>query len=672
MPQSRRDNKDNRVSAPITRDASKVKPKKPPGRSRSTSFSTPTSPLIPPSEPVFESLQLKDNSTPIIPEVVDHAHKDENDQLPPENINVSRNLSLEGIKTIQDNLLTDISPQESSEFSEPDKMRRIKGNCPCLTSSQGTAWMITCITCAQTWHTSCCNLKGASLLSKKDILALTQDWECPWCYTCPFDKKTGHSSSKKSSLLLSNELCSSVATVIQDKFDDLIKTHHKPDIEGIQDKLDSLTKLVDSIKMPSHVPSTNQFHIPKLLDPPKEVSIQTECPETAINVQKPDYLSPEKAQDVRQLMEKLKSENKFKQKKGRYTLSYGVEYKYPGAQDKPHSPDIPLELQNLITKMEDDFNLPQHKVPNSVLINFYPAKTKPSDPASCLPKHSDNEIEIDPNTDIFTYSVGCSRDIVFENVHKNTKNSPTVHTATDNSIYTMTRASQAWFTHQITDVETCSERFSITLRKISTNTRSTLIIGDSNSKEIKFGSGRGYIGEKYPGQRIKASKIKDINPADSVGYTNVVLLCGTNNLRVGEVPKENSQEYIDGLVSTLKHKCEQIKLISNANIIIMPVLPTRDAIMNQYICYFNAQVYESEFRQNSHITMPPMYSFLDSSNKLSVDLSRDGDSIHLGSRGICKLVSVIKEAIFYSMKANAQVSRTGHKKGGGHGPGRPP
>ena len=591
-------------------------------------------------------------------------------QVPEPKLDITKKLSTSGTEAIQEDLLntediTDNSPEV------PEKRRKNKSECPCSVSTQGTAWKIVCITCAQTWHTSCCNLKGASLLPKKDVLSLTKDWDCPWCYICPFDKRTGHSSKKNSALLLNNEICASVATVIEDKLVDLIKTHNKPDFEGIQDKLGSLTKLVDSMKTTSHL--NHQPHIPQLIKQPLEpTKVETQCPEDPIFVQKNDYLSSEKAQGLQHLMANLKADKLFKPKKGRSTLTFGAAYEYSGAKDKPHSTDIPAELLNLVDKIKEDFNLPEDKVPNSILINLYPAKSKAADPASSLPKHSDNEIEIDPDSNIYTYSIGCSRNIVFSKVHESIEDNATVHAATDNSLYVMSRASQAWFSHQITDADTCGERFSVTLRKInSLNTRSTLIIGDSNSKDIKFGSGRGFIGEKYPGKRVKSAKIKDINPADCVAYSNVVLTCGTNDLRVTEVDTDNPEVYINNLVVTLKQKCQQISLLSNANIILMPVLPSRDANMNKYICYFNSQVFNSEFRHDLNITMPPIYSFLDSNQKLNIDLTRNGDLIHLGSHGISKFVSIIKEAIFYCEKNNAQKTRSGHKKGQGRGPAQP-
>ena len=50
-----------------------------------------------------------------------------------------------------------------------------------------------------------------------------------------------------------------------------------------------------------------------------------------------------------------------------------------------------------------------------------------------------------------------------------------------------------------------------------------IIIGDSNTKLIQFGSGKGSMGGSYPGRRIKAARIRNIKPADCCGHANIVI-----------------------------------------------------------------------------------------------------------------------------------------------------
>ena len=93
------------------------------------------------------------------------------------------------------------------------------------------------------------------------------------------------------------------------------------------------------------------------------------------------------------------------------------------------------------------------------------------------------------------------------------------------------------------------------------------------------------MGESYPEKRIKAARIRNIKPADCCGHANIVIVCGTNDLRLSEVDPDR---YIQKLVTTLHEKLEQIRhLCPETNLIFMPVLPTRDCKNNDFVCTFN-------------------------------------------------------------------------------------
>ena len=143
---------------------------------------------------------------------------------------------------------------------------------------------------------------------------------------------------------------------------------------------------------------------------------------------------------------------------------------------------------------------------------------------------------------------------------------------------------------------------------------------------------------------MKAAKIENINPTLCGEHRNVFLVCGTNDLRVSEKP------VINELVSKMIGKIKQIRLLNpNSNIFVVPVLPTRDRAMNRNIILYNSRLL-SWIKSNSHIDksiiMPPVYSFLDSSGLLASRLTRDGDSIHLGSVGMSRFVSMIKSLVY--------------------------
>ena len=155
------------------------------------------------------------------------------------------------------------------------------------------------------------------------------------------------------------------------------------------------------------------------------------------------------------------------------------------------------------------------------------------------------------------------------------------------------------------------------------------------------------MGEKYPGKRLKASKIEDIDPRDCVRYANIVFVCGTNDLRPVEKPD------IDKLSHVLLEKTRQVRLLNpRSKVIIMPVLPTRDTSMNRNIMAFNRSVLAWFKRLNDPYTcFPSVCEFLDRSELLDRKLARpSGDTIHLGNSGICKLVYIIKSTIYSKEK----------------------
>ena len=96
----------------------------------------------------------------------------------------------------------------------------------------------------------------------------------------------------------------------------------------------------------------------------------------------------------------------------------------------------------------------------------------------------------------------------------------------------------------------------------------------------------------------------------------------------------------------------------------MPVLPTRDRDMNKNIVMYNRKLCDwikSMTQIDPSITMPPVYSFLDSYNLLATPLTRDGDKIHLGELGISKFVTLMKELVYNNLDSqNSNGKRQQH------------
>ena len=115
----------------------------------------------------------------------------------------------------------------------------------------------------------------------------------------------------------------------------------------------------------------------------------------------------------------------------------------------------------------------------------------------------------------------------------------------------MTRASQDLFKHSISKKQSLSEsetRISLTFRSLHwRNNNSTVIVGDSNTGGLKFSSfgkdassdRNGTFGNAMPGKRVAAFKVEQLDPLTCIGYNNVFVHCGINDIRGSEVSTED-------------------------------------------------------------------------------------------------------------------------------------
>ncbi|KAL5250665.1 hypothetical protein ACHWQZ_G016409 [Mnemiopsis leidyi] len=138
--------------------------------------------------------------------------------------------------------------------------------------------------------------------------------------------------------------------------------------------------------------------------------------------------------------------------------------------------------------MLTDWRVIQHKhqnlpgyIPriNSCLINRYEG------PQGYLPLHADNEVTIDPESSIFTVSLGASGKVKF--IEQNSEQ-PFEVECPPLSLYHMTRKSQDHFKHCIDEGSiTQGIRYSLTFRSVNwTNRNSMCIVGDSNTGFLRF------------------------------------------------------------------------------------------------------------------------------------------------------------------------------------------
>ena len=429
------------------------------------------------------------------------------------------------------------------------------------------------------------------------------------------------------------------------------------EISSLEARLSQLSEEIHSFQKsrnhpaPTHATAVNQegqrsVTLPKCVKPPiKDYQV--------------DILDKDLLDEVSRFLTESKDSGMFSQMNGRAVLKYGESYNYSGDLNAPSSAVIPPVLTAAIDRVTSQCKLTAR--PNSVLINYFPPSSGAEE--SMLPFHCDDEPEILADSDIATISIGEVRKISFMPIHEGqTPSKNTEMSLESNSVYIMTRFSQAWFKHGIkasqqTNVNPSIGRYSITLRTIDKKfSRSTIILGDSNTKTIKFGSGVGTMGQSFPGKRVKAGKVGSIDPCDCIGYSNAVIVCGTNDLRVDNLRGENA---IYQLVDILRMKIEQIKkLCPRIKLFVTAVLPTRLPKMNNNIMMFNRLVDEllsANFNQTVWHT--GVGHFLDSRGLLATNLTRSGDDIHLGIYGIAKFVRCVKHWVY--VRARQEWTRRG-------------
>ena len=505
--------------------------------------------------------------------------------------------------------------------SKPSKTLK---KCPCGQSSGGHSWLLKCTSCTQTWHSDCANLKGKLPKSTIDSLDM---WQCPWCYSCPMVPPSSHRSLKTSSALQKMAISAEILTKIEDTVKLAITNSQTPNLKSIESQLLKLSEAVETYSkkepMIAQPPSASPEQIESIIEEPTTQE-NTEPPSKS---EEETFLSEEEAQMLKTFLD---SET-FVREGGREVVSYGATYKYMGAKSTNPKP-VPEQLQPILDKI----NFGKEYSINQILVNKFEG------PSSSLAKHSDNEYDINPSSDIFTISLGDSATVVFS--EKNGENTSEI-TVGHRSMYSMTRSSQNLYNHHIAPNPLNTLRYSITMRCIHwTYLNSLYAIDDSNFGHIKFGEGRGTIGKSTPGTKEFAACVEDIKPEKTMSFKNIVAMCGTNNLKIRDA---NVVE----IYKKYKGKLEEIRKRSpKCNIFVCPVLPSRDHQINNRVFEFNGLLFDDLVHSNLNITLVRgLDVFLDNNLLLKAafhDKRTASDVLHINSFGYSALVKCIKTALF--------------------------
>jgi alkylated DNA repair dioxygenase AlkB len=330
-------------------------------------------------------------------------------------------------------------------------------------------------------------------------------------------------------------------------------------------------------------------------------------------------------------------------------LCYYGKYEYRYGNKKHEPAPFPNAIQEIIAELQKTF--PQSPAPNSCLISRY------EDGSQYVPPHADDEPFIGTSSDIFTLSLGATRDMQFTNCHD--KSMPqTVLTLEDNSLVMFSRYSQTDWHHGIAPTTTAVEpRYSLTFRYLAPyNIHSTAIFGDSNTADLKFGTGFRTFGKWLPGKRVKAARIGNLPTPDKVGpYRNVVFSTGINDLN------NTNGKPMSELVQLYESKCRDlITIYPKVKVYISLILPTKDAFLNKLANEFNVYLTNMANKYNNisvirHDCLVNTYGFLDEyfgryeiNGHPCSDIKKgypSNDTVHLGPEGYRLLMSNIKDSV---------------------------
>ena len=387
-----------------------------------------------------------------------------------------------------------------------------------------------------------------------------------------------------------------------------------------------------------------------------------------IETSRDNYLSELECSELMSALSDLPYTNE----RGRSTMKFGENYSYNGSRNN-NTVEYPDCVSKLLKKLNTDFGKENVPPLNSCLVTKYVG------PNAYIPPHSDDERSIHPESSIITVSLGVSAEVVFTD---NYSGAVSKHVTRSGSLYSMTRKSQGFYKHSISKNSAMTEnemRISLTFRSVHwRNNNSTVILGDSNTGGLKFAKFgeepptdfKGTFGNAMPGKRVEAFTIKELDPIKCVGYNNVVVHCGVNDIKNPEV---KSLDHVRDVYAGLKHKVSQImRLNKRAKVSVSLLLPTKHDVCNEKVSNFNkflsndlGNSFDGKVRIIDHFR-----NFTDHRGQLSQHLSRDvnrsqePDWLHLNEAGLRVLSVAIKNSIFEYKRESRDRGSGGQGSGG--------
>ena len=336
--------------------------------------------------------------------------------------------------------------------------------------------------------------------------------------------------------------------------------------------------------------------------------------------------------------------------------------------------------------------LPDYKF-NSILI------TKYCDGSEHLGFHSDDEEQIEIQSDIVTISFGESRTVKFRGISESGNLISTEQSLLldHGNVFIMSRISQNYFQHSVLPDNTLNPRISITLRLLNSkipvphpNPRSispsciphphtdtnndsedlTLYIGDSMLKHLnpnRMSSSTQkaltfcYSGATISGVMSKLVSDAQFNNLNPMKVKQIFLLCGTNNVdKVLKIPFCDNSEFVDigvlnGSDPVLNSvKAELLDLVnflhnwaSSAFVNIINILPRESLSRNSVINHLNQYIKELSVK-HEYINMVStenhrnLFAHKDGNRKFIYFSDFGNDNVHLNNLGISRLAKHLK------------------------------
>ena len=205
-------------------------------------------------------------------------------------------------------------------------------------------------------------------------------------------------------------------------------------------------------------------------------------------------------------------------------------------------------------------------------------------------------------------------------------------------------------------------RYSFTFRDVAPQyLNSTIILGDSNTQHVKFGSGKGTLGSWMPGKRIKAGHIGALPDVSNVGpYRNIIIHTGVNNIN-----NVNHRQSNRALMELLEERIKSyVSTYPKTKIFVSLLLPSRSTPLNHRIRELNNLILDMTCRLD-RVSVIENTIFGDSlSDEHGRWRSCDTDSndfepnindiLHLGKRGIRLLAMNFKNCIVSKNKTQSR------------------